>query len=106
MTSEGNGRSNAQNDKTIINTIYMKPDFPIIKKIGGKDGWEKRFYETNQSVFLRSSSFNLQELSTARPYILQHSSFQNYINSGINVRNCEHFLNKMINPLTTNVLLI
>ena len=26
---EGNGRKN----KTIINTIYMKSDFPIIKKI-------------------------------------------------------------------------
>ena len=25
-------KKNAQNDKTIINTIYMTPDFPIIKK--------------------------------------------------------------------------
>ena len=33
LTSEGNGRIHAQNDKTIINTIYMKPDFPIIKKL-------------------------------------------------------------------------
>ena len=32
----------------------------------------KRLKESNQSVFLRSPSFNLQELSTARPYILQH----------------------------------
>ena len=31
MTSEGNDRKNAQNDRTIINTIYMKPDFPIRK---------------------------------------------------------------------------
>ena len=30
--SEGNVRKNAQNDKIIINTICMKPDFPIIKK--------------------------------------------------------------------------
>ena len=36
MTSEGNVRKNAQNDKTIINTIYMKPDFPTIKKITRK----------------------------------------------------------------------
>ena len=36
LTSEGNGRKNAQNDKTIINTIYMKPDFPTIKKIAIK----------------------------------------------------------------------
>ena len=33
LTSEGNGRNNAQNDKAIINTVYMKPDIPIIKKI-------------------------------------------------------------------------
>ena len=33
LTSEENGRENAQNDKTIINTIHMKLDFPIIKKI-------------------------------------------------------------------------
>ena len=33
LTSEGNGRKNAQNYKTIINTIYTKLDFPIIKKI-------------------------------------------------------------------------
>ena len=32
LTSGGNGRQNAQNYKTIINTIYMKPDFPITKK--------------------------------------------------------------------------
>ena len=32
LASEGNGRKNAQNDKTIITIIYMKPDFPIIKK--------------------------------------------------------------------------
>ena len=32
LTSEGNARENTQNDKIIINTIYMKPDFPIIKK--------------------------------------------------------------------------
>ena len=31
--SEGNGRKNAQNGKTIINTIYMKQNLPIIKKI-------------------------------------------------------------------------
>ena len=36
LTSEGNGRKNAQNDKTIINTIYMKPDFPKITKIAIK----------------------------------------------------------------------
>ena len=30
--SEGNGRKNEQKDKTIMNTIYMKPDFRIIKK--------------------------------------------------------------------------
>ena len=30
--SERNVRENAQNDKIIINTIYMKPYFPIIKK--------------------------------------------------------------------------
>ena len=32
LTSGGNGRQNAQNYKTIINTIYMKLDFPITKK--------------------------------------------------------------------------
>ena len=32
MTSERNVRKNAQNNKIIINTIYMKPCFPIIKK--------------------------------------------------------------------------
>ena len=32
LTSEGTGRKNTQNNKTVINTIYMKPDFPIIKK--------------------------------------------------------------------------
>ena len=36
MTSEGNGRKNAQNDKMIINTIYTKPDFAIIKKMSEK----------------------------------------------------------------------
>ena len=38
MTSEvmKNVRKNAQNDKIIINTIYMNPDFPIIKKIARK----------------------------------------------------------------------
>ena len=30
--SEGNGKKNAQNDKAIINTIYMKPDFSVIEK--------------------------------------------------------------------------
>ena len=29
LTSEGDVRKNAQNDKIIINTIQMKPDFPI-----------------------------------------------------------------------------
>ena len=33
MTSEGCGMKNAQNDQTIINTIYMQPNFSIIKKI-------------------------------------------------------------------------
>ena len=33
MTPEGNGRKNTQNDKTITNTIYMKPDFPIIENL-------------------------------------------------------------------------
>ena len=33
LTSEGNAGKNAQNDKTIINNVYMKPDIPIIKKI-------------------------------------------------------------------------
>ena len=33
MMSEGNVRKNAQNDKIIINTVYIKPDVPIIKKI-------------------------------------------------------------------------
>ena len=33
LTSEGNDTKIAQNDKTIINTIYMKLDFRIIKKI-------------------------------------------------------------------------
>ena len=33
LTSERNFRKNAQNNKIIINTIYMKPCFPIIKKI-------------------------------------------------------------------------
>ena len=33
MTSERNVTENTQNDKIIINPIYMKPDFPIIKKI-------------------------------------------------------------------------
>ena len=33
LTSEGNAMQNAQNDETIISTIYMKTDFPIIKKI-------------------------------------------------------------------------
>ena len=32
MTSERNVRKNAQNNKIIINTIYMKPCFPITKK--------------------------------------------------------------------------
>ena len=32
LTSERNVGKNAQNDKIIINTIYMKPCFPIIKK--------------------------------------------------------------------------
>ena len=36
MTSEGNVRKNAQNHKVIINTIYTKPDFPIIEKIARK----------------------------------------------------------------------
>ena len=36
MTSEGNGRKNAQNDKMIFNTIYMKPDFPKKKKMSEK----------------------------------------------------------------------
>ena len=31
--AEENGRKNAQNDETIMSTIYMEPDFPIIKKI-------------------------------------------------------------------------
>ena len=31
--SEGNSRKNVQNDEIIINTIYIKPDFTIIKKI-------------------------------------------------------------------------
>ena len=31
MTSERNVRKNAQNNKIIINAIYMKPCFPIIK---------------------------------------------------------------------------
>ena len=30
---QGNGRETAQNDKAIINTIYMKPDFPIIQTL-------------------------------------------------------------------------
>ena len=30
--SEGNGKKNAQNDETIINAIYMKPDFSVIEK--------------------------------------------------------------------------
>ena len=32
LTLERNGSKDAQNDKTIINTIYEKPDFPIIEK--------------------------------------------------------------------------
>ena len=32
LTSERNVRKNAKNNKIIINTIYMKPRFPIIKK--------------------------------------------------------------------------
>ena len=32
LTLERNGRKDAQNDKTIINTIDEKPDFPIIEK--------------------------------------------------------------------------
>ena len=32
LTSERNVRKNAHNNKIIINTIYMKPCFPIIKK--------------------------------------------------------------------------
>ena len=31
--SERNGTKNGENDKTIIDNIYMKPDLPIIKKI-------------------------------------------------------------------------
>ena len=31
--SEGNVKKNAQNDKMIIKTIYMKPGFSLIKKI-------------------------------------------------------------------------
>ena len=31
--SEGNVRENEKDYEIIINTIYMKPDFPIIKKI-------------------------------------------------------------------------
>ena len=30
---EENVRQNTQNDKIIINPIYMKPDFPVMKKI-------------------------------------------------------------------------
>ena len=33
LKSKVNGRNNAQNDKTIINTIYMKLNFLVIKKI-------------------------------------------------------------------------
>ena len=33
MTSEENVRGNTQNDKIIINPIYMKPDFQIIKNM-------------------------------------------------------------------------
>ena len=33
LTSERNIGKNAQNDKIFINTVYMKPCFPIIKKI-------------------------------------------------------------------------
>ena len=33
MTSQGVGWKNAQNDKTIANIIYIKPDFPIIQII-------------------------------------------------------------------------
>ena len=33
MTSERNARKNAQNDKIIINTIYMTLCFPMIKNI-------------------------------------------------------------------------
>ena len=33
LTSERNIGKNAQNDKIFINTIYMKPCFPIIKEI-------------------------------------------------------------------------
>ena len=33
MMSQGNGRKTPQNDEIIINTIYIKPDFPIIKKM-------------------------------------------------------------------------
>ena len=33
LTSERNLGKNTQNDKIIINTIYMKPYFPIIKKL-------------------------------------------------------------------------
>ena len=31
MASQENCRKTAQNDKAIIYTIYMKPDFPIIQ---------------------------------------------------------------------------
>ena len=31
MASQANCRKTAQNDKEIIYTIYMKPDFPIIQ---------------------------------------------------------------------------
>ena len=29
-------KKNAQNGKTIINTIYMKPNFPVIKESSGR----------------------------------------------------------------------
>ena len=36
LTSEGNVTKDAQNHEIIINTNYMKPDFPIIKKFAKK----------------------------------------------------------------------
>ena len=33
LTSERNGRKDARYNKTIINTIYVKPDFSVIKKM-------------------------------------------------------------------------
>ena len=50
LTSEGNGWKNAQNGKIIINTIYMKPNFP---KIMWMWMWKNLSVHCNVNVLLK-----------------------------------------------------